>query len=353
MKKGSNQVSSMCSVSSKAKAKKPKLTVKKGKCKLVKKQDFIESDDDFVNSVPGPSKCSPEKVPDEPQLSEDDIRRKKAREKMAKSRAKQSAAKKAEIKRTEAQRQKMKRAAETPKEHQKRIKAQAERQSKIRAAESLDEHQKRIRGQNVRQSKKRAAESKDEHQERIRAQAVRQAELRAAESLVEHQERVRVQAERQAEIRANQTPEQQLRERSDARERMAEARKHTTAGFKDATKSREILQGTFHVFPLEKSVDRIGPMNVICNYCGALKFSREQTRTTICCSEGKVALQPFPRPPESLMNLWIGSDSRSRVFKAHSRLLNNAVCLSSLQVTEKRVRGFNPSVTFQGKHHLR
>ena len=90
-----------------------------------------------------------------------------------------------------------------------------------------------------------------------------------------------------------------------------------------------------------------------CNFCGALKFRKEMTRTTTCCSDGKVVLTPFPKPPKPLMDLWIGTDARSRIFKTHSRQLNNAVCLSSLQVTERNPMGFNPSVVFQGKVHHR
>ena len=53
------------------------------------------------------------------------------------------------------------------------------------------------------------------------------------------------------------------------------------------------------------------------------------------------------------MNLWMGNDAKSRLFKAYARQLNNAVCLSSLTVTERNLGGFNPSVVFQGKVHHR
>ena len=94
-------------------------------------------------------------------------------------------------------------------------------------------------------------------------------------------------------------------------------------------------------------------MSAKCNFCGAMKFLKEMSRTTTCCNDGKVQLTPFPRPPEALMNLWMGNDAKSRLFKLHSRQLNNAVCISSLQVKEKNVAGFNPSVIFQGRHHMR
>ena len=88
-----------------------------------------------------------------------------------------------------------------------------------------------------------------------------------------------------------------------------------------------------------------------CDYCGALKFDKE-TPTT-CCSGGKVSLEPFPRPPQALMDLWTGTDSRSRLFRLNARILNNAVCLSSLQANDRNLPGFNPSVVFQGRVHHR
>ena len=94
-------------------------------------------------------------------------------------------------------------------------------------------------------------------------------------------------------------------------------------------------------------MDTIGEMNVRCDYCGALKFPKETSTT--CCSGGKVSLEPFPRPPDALMDFWNGTDARSRLFRLHARTLNNAVCLSSLQGNDRNMPGFNPSVVFQGR----
>ena len=228
---------------------------------------------------------------------------------------------------------------------------QAERQARMRSGETPEQHQNRNKIKAERQAASRARETEDQYMDRIGAQAERQAALRATETEDQYMDRLRVKAERQAHIRANQTPEQQLKERSDARARMAALRKYSTAGSMDATQSEDILQGNFRVFCLEDTVDTIGTMTEICNFCHAMKFPKEKTRTTTCCSDGKVDLQPFPRPPERLMDLWMGSDARSRLFKTHARHLNNALCLSSLKVKERDFRGFNPSVVFQGRVH--
>ena len=363
------------SASSAKQVKKPKLSISKKvskRQKTSKKLDFIDTDDDFVSENPGPSTSNHQVSIKPNELSEQDIKRKKNRERQAKFQAKQSAAKREQRKTREALRQKTKRAAETKEEHQKRIKDQAKRQATMREAESAEEHQARIQLQAVRQSTMREAETAEEHQARIQLQAVRQSTKREAETTEEHHDRLQLQAERQAALRmaetdeehqhrlrvqaatrANQPPQRQQLERSKARERMEASRNYTSAEFKDATRTQDILQGLFKVKKLEDTTDAIGKMTVKCDFCEALKFPKEKSRTTTCCSEGKINLTPFPKPPEALMNLWMGNDAKSRLFKAYARQLNNAVCLSSLTVTERNLGGFNPSVVFQGKVHHR
>ena len=119
---------------------------------------------------------------------------------------------------------------------------------------------------------------------------------------------------------------------------------------KDGMKSQEILQGLYHVSKLEDSKDSIGEMNHECSHCGALKFLKETPSS--CCSNGKVVLDPFPRPPAKIHELWKENDEKGCLFKKHSRTINNAVCLTSLEVKERRA-GYTPSVIFQGKVHHR
>ena len=115
---------------------------------------------------------------------------------------------------------------------------------------------------------------------------------------------------------------------------------------KSATLSEEICEGLIKVLPLEETSDSIGKMNKACPHCGALKFVGETPSS--CCLNGQINIKPFPKPPAPILDLWIGNDVTSRIFRQHSRNLNNAVCLSSLKVDEKR-DGFSPSVIFQGK----
>ena len=306
------------SSSSQKKAKKPKLSVAK-KARNKKKQDYVDSDDDFVSETPGPSRSNLKPSSKGNKCTEQDIKRKKHREAQARYLAKQTALKKDQMKVTDALRKKTKRANETAEQQQERKRVDAERHAAMRAVETTNQQQERKRVDADRHAAIRAAESAEQQQERNRVDAVRHAAMRAAETVEQQQERNRIDAERHAAMRAQMTPEEETIERSAARERMAAARKYTSAKYKDATNSRDILQGAFKVSKLEETVDSIGTMTFKCNFCGALKFKGEKSRTTSCCSEGKVNLPPFPKPPEALMNLWMGTDTKSRLFKLHAR----------------------------------
>lgn len=95
------------------------------------------------------------------------------------------------------------------------------------------------------------------------------------------------------------------------------------------------------------------PVNV-CSACFALRWNNELN--SICCSNGKVKIPPFPTPPPLLCNLWKGTDERSQIFREFARSLNNALALTSQKVQHKILRGsqWAPSVIIQGKvhHHI-
>ncbi len=138
---------------------------------------------------------------------------------------------------------------------------------------------------------------------------------------------------------------EQERDRS-YKETLRRAQK-SKATLKDGLRNLEILEGSFVVQRLEDSLDDIGKMNVICQFCGAFKFKRESEG--FCCSSGKVKTAPFPKPPGKLLDLWTSNGAPGNLLKKFSREINNAVALSSIKVTEKTFRGFSPSVIFQGQ----
>ena len=128
----------------------------------------------------------------------------------------------------------------------------------------------------------------------------------------------------------------------------ARRRKKTSVSLKDATKSLEVLDGTLEVKPLHKTEDSIGTRTVVCRHCGALKFPGQTPSE--CCGDGKVALAPFPAPPQPLLELFISQSEDAQIFRKNARSLNNAVCLTSLiNHWQPRQGSWQPSVIFQGQ----
>ena len=124
----------------------------------------------------------------------------------------------------------------------------------------------------------------------------------------------------------------------------AEGKSHMS--LKDAMKSMDVVTGALKVLDLNETVDRIGPMNEVCKFCGAVRFRHETPGS--CCGNGKVVLEPFPKPPDVIMDLLKSESEEGKVFRKYARSINNAVCLSSIQVNERR-GGWQPSVILQGK----
>ena len=114
-----------------------------------------------------------------------------------------------------------------------------------------------------------------------------------------------------------------------------------------ATKTYEILNGDIEIPSLTNDIDSIGDMTFICHHCGAYKFQKETSSN--CCLSGQIDLPKFPCPPQNLHDLWFGDSEEAKIFRKYSRILNNAVCLSSVLVGSIPITGFNPSIIYQGK----
>ena len=61
-------------------------------------------------------------------------------------------------------------------------------------------------------------------------------------------------------------------------------------------------------------------------------------------------LTAFPTPPVEINRLWYAATADGRIFRQCARNINNAVCLTSLVVKERRFDGgFTPNMVFEGK----
>lgn len=82
-------------------------------------------------------------------------------------------------------------------------------------------------------------------------------------------------------------------------------------------------------------------MDVVCEYCGALKFSGETHG--LCCLSGKVKLPLLTPPPEPLYSLLCGETPESRHFLANTRKYNGCFQMTSFGADIIEERGFNPT----------
>lgn len=85
----------------------------------------------------------------------------------------------------------------------------------------------------------------------------------------------------------------------------------------------------------------IGPMDVVCEHCGALKFSGETPG--LCCFSGKVKLPSLTPPPEPLHSLLLGETSESRHFLSNIQKYNSCFQMTSFGADIIEEPGFNPT----------
>ena len=219
---------------------------------------------------------------------------------------------------------------EEAKERDRERKSKPEEKDKRKSRDQTDEARQRDR------ERKSTPEEKDKRKSRDQTDEARQ------------RDKVRKQHEREAMLADERAV---MQERDNLRKKLKKKLNDTKVQPKDGLRTKDIFDGSLIVPLLEKSKDAIGRMNVKCADCGAFKFKKESAG--FCCLNGKVLPKVFPRPPDQLMKLWTEDGRIPRLFRAHTRELNNALCLSSIKVQQKTFGNFTPSVIFQGqmKHY--
>ena len=201
------------------------------------------------------------------------------------------------------------------------------------------EHQKRRQEITEEQQAATKAKDKEAHQKCRQEMTEEQQAAAKAKDKEAHEKR-----------RQEMTEEQQEQERRNTQAGMRQVRKSRQVGVgkKEALQTSEILAGIHPVLDLKDTADTIGRMEVVCNFCGALKFKKETGST--CCSNGKVYLDPLPQPPEQIRKLWHDDTPEGRLFRHHARSINNAVCLTSIKGKQKTFGGgFAPNIVYEGK----
>jgi hypothetical protein len=273
-----------------------------------------------------------------------------AAEKKKRNRASQSAEKKMEESLKNKERKAKKRATQSADQKKEESMKNQQRLAKQREAQSADKKMEESLKNQERKAKKRATQSADHKKAEYLNNQQRLAKKRESQSADKKVEESAKNRERDATTRAGQSSAEKNEANVKACERMSRQRHkaRTKVSYKEGLRSQEIMDGSYLVPDLENTDDKIGDMNIGCEYCGALKFKKETSST--CCGNGKVILDPFPTPPPEINNLWNATDTEGRIFRENTRAINNSVCLTSIKVNQRKFGGrFNPSVIFEGK----
>ena len=90
---------------------------------------------------------------------------------------------------------------------------------------------------------------------------------------------------------------------------------------------------------------RINSMMKVCTFYKAKRF--EDETLGICCSGGKVSLEPFPAPPPLLQELLSGESPMSKQFTAKIIDYNGCFSMTSFGHQDASVQGWNPSSRFK------
>jgi hypothetical protein len=110
----------------------------------------------------------------------------------------------------------------------------------------------------------------------------------------------------------------------------------------------KVLAGEQIVKEMSDTKTNLGPMNKVCSFCNARKWSKETPSQ--CCNAGKVVLDVFPDPPKIVQSLLTSETVEARHYRENIRCFNNALALSSLKVDERKFKnGYSPSVIFEGE----
>ncbi|KAF0304451.1 hypothetical protein FJT64_023748 [Amphibalanus amphitrite] len=216
----------------------------------------------------------------------------------------------------------------------------AERHRQRRAAQAEEEREALAERHRQRERERYAAQDDEQREAHAERERQRRADFGDAERAAH--------AERERQRRADMPNEVRDAERAANARGHMEGRRRADRANRAACDADSVLSGRQPVARLDTGV-----RNTVCPHCGALLWREE--RATLCCSGGKVNIDPLPAPPPLLRELWTGDTLEARTFRQHSRRLNTALSLASMMTREVRPAdgGYAPSVIIQGRLYHR
>nr|CDJ83292.1 uncharacterized protein LOC100903664 [Haemonchus contortus] len=215
-------------------------------------------------------------------------------------------------------------------DEQRRVRLSAESQRARTRREQEGEEQRRTRLERAAERVRVQREQESEEQRRARLSADSQRARMRMEQEGDEQRRARLEraAERARVSREQESEEQRRARQSQEAERRRSWRRQVGAGTA-ADGTRFIARSN-----IEPEEHYDGPMNVVCESCGARHFRSESKggRRTFndCCNHGTITLEHFTHYPEELRQLLTGQDAEAKEFREHIRNYNSAFAFASI-----------------------
>jgi hypothetical protein len=184
-------------------------------------------------------------------------------------------------------------------------------------------------------------------EQKLATQAENAAAHRIARGFLSAEQKLATQAQNAAAHRIAREclpPKQRLLDKAARRE--ASFEKRTT---RKARCAQQVLDGSVMVQPHDAG--NCGAKT--CNHCEAMLWADELN--SICCSNGKIQVEPFPESTPRLKELLQGDNIDSKCFKRHIRSVNQALSFASLTVRHtvpiwaKCSGAYNPNIVIAGR----
>ncbi len=196
-------------------------------------------------------------------------------------------------------------------------------------------------------SKSRLKESPQQNEFRLQNDRTQHQAARFSETVEKKQDRLKCRRSKYVSSRSSKNADQSFNRQQIDRTRYVIFTSKTFRGLENAA---------FNYDP-ETKYDHhpavsVGRMDTICPFCRALKWKGETPG--MCCSSGKVKLEPLLLPPEPLKILLSGSTQQSKHFLSNIRRYNSIFQMTSFGATKVvREGGFMPTFKVQGQvYHL-
>ncbi|XP_066913355.1 uncharacterized protein [Clytia hemisphaerica] len=226
--------------------------------------------------------------------------------------------------RTAAENARRRRAIETPQEAQQRRARNAQRMRTVRANENEQQTQERRQVELERARDRRANENEGQQHRRRNINAQIQRNRRANENIEQGRQRRQANVERNRNIRENENEAQIAHRRRGDNARHRRPRRLNLAHIGNPLPDEHYL----------------GAFNHVCEFCGALKFEKEDEFK--CCSKGKVSLPQLEPFPPQLQHLFTDDSNEAKEFRKKIRIYNNTFAFGSFSANLRPPPGIGP-----------